>query len=231
MSLEERVLEQQSASGDTSLLIEEFLPFIASCASKHTGRHIGPGQDELPVAMSAFNEAIQTFDGKKGKFLSYASLVIRNRLIDDARRNSAAGREIPFSALAAASDEEPEPFEAADSSQQDRRDIAQEIEALSTELLGYGINFDDLAAASPRSGKTRRACAVAVRALLADRPTFDQVTATGMLPMIYLSNVCGLPRKTMERHRKYILAAAVILAHDYPCLSEYVSYITGGQEQ
>lgn len=231
MNLEERVLSLQRSRGDASLLIEEYMPFIASCASKQVGKRIGPQQDELSIAMSAFHEAIQTFDKKKGTFLPFASLVVRHRLIDFARGSGAAKEEIPFSSLSSGSDQEQEPFEVADSSQQDRRDITQEIEALSAELRAFGISFDDLADASPRSDKTRKACASAVRALLGNHLAFTKATSSGTLPMVYLSKTCDLPRKTLDRHRKYILAAAVILAHDYPCLSQYVGYISGGQGQ
>ncbi len=223
MDLEERILAQQR-DDDSSRLIEEYMPFIASCARKHAGWRTHPSQDEMAVAMSAFHEAMQSFDGRKGRFLPYARLVIRNRLID-AARSSAAVREIPFSALGTGDEGERDPFEVEDHRQQNQMDIAQEIDALSAELLALGVRFDDLAAASPRSGKTRKACATVVRALLANPIALENLMATGRLPAAFLSKSCNLSPKLLGRHRKYIIAATVILANDYPRLREYVSYI------
>jgi RNA polymerase sigma factor len=58
-----------------------------------------------------------------------------------------------------------------------------------------------------------------------------QMRASGRLPIAQLCIACALPRKILERHRKYIIAAAEILTNDYPYLIEYVSYITGGQSK
>jgi len=38
----------------------------------------------------------------------------------------------------------------------------------------------------------------------------------------------GVPRKIIERHRKYIIAATEIVGGDYPHLSQYMSFIKRG---
>ena len=42
------------------------------------------------------------------------------------------------------------------------------------------------------------------------------------LPVKYLVSELGIPRKLVERYRKYIIAVAVIHAGDYPALQEYI---------
>ena len=47
------------------------------------------------------------------------------------------------------------------------------------------------------------------------------------LPMKELSKNSGVDRKTLERHRKYLIAVALILMEDLPHMAEYVGYIKG----
>jgi RNA polymerase sigma factor len=133
--------------------------------------------------------------------------------------------------MASQNEEDAGPFEIADQSQQKSLEIAEEVEALGGELAAYGIAFEDIADSSPRSTKTRHACASAVRALLADSEALERMARNRKLPSAFLVKTCALPRKLLDRHRTYIIAAVVILSEDYPCLSEYVSNITGGQGQ
>ena len=46
------------------------------------------------------------------------------------------------------------------------------------------------------------------------------------LPMKELVKYSGAPRKIIEKHRKYIIAAAEILNGEFPELGEYFSYIS-----
>ena len=103
--------------------------------------------------------------------------------------------------------------------------IALEIESLGNVLAVYGFSFFDLADASPKASKTKEACRDAVLFLLSSPVLFREMKASGMLPIKIIGNNIDLPRKILERHRKYIIAAAEILNGDYPCLSEYLGYI------
>lgn len=40
-----------------------------------------------------------------------------------------------------------------------------------------------------------------------------------------LLKVSGLPKKVVERHRRYIIAAAEIMNGEYPLLKTYMEYI------
>ncbi len=44
--------------------------------------------EELSIALMAFNEAIDGYDTSKGSFLSFAKLVINRRLIDYLRKKT-----------------------------------------------------------------------------------------------------------------------------------------------
>ena len=40
-----------------------------------------------------------------------------------------------------------------------------------------------------------------------------------------LEKLSRIPRKILDRHRKYLIAAVEILHGEYPLLAEYMSYI------
>ena len=103
--------------------------------------------------------------------------------------------------------------------------VMDEIEAARQLLEGYGFSFYDLASCSPKSKKTKEACAEAVRSLLEHPELFAEMRQQGQLPAKKILELTGLPRKILERHRKYIIAAAEILNGEYPLLAEYMSYI------
>jgi RNA polymerase sigma factor len=46
-----------------------------------------------------------------------------------------------------------------------------------------------------------------------------------MLPVNVVEKNAKVPRKILERHRKYIIAAVEILSGDFPYLAEYIRFI------
>ena len=123
MNLEERAAAAAKDEKLKNELIGEYRNFILSSASKTLNRGITDSDDEFMTAMIAFNEAIDSYDRDKGKFLSFASVIIRNRLIDELRRNS-RNAAATFSEL---ENEDGTPF---DIPSIDSRNIKWEIEAV-----------------------------------------------------------------------------------------------------
>ena len=99
---------------------------------------------------------------------------------------------------------------------------AEEIGAMQQILSAYGFSFFDLSDSSPKAEKTRRQCALAVRTLIEDTALISRMQASKTLPIRELALRRGVSKKLLERHRKYIIAAAEILTGDYPVLGEYL---------
>ena len=200
---------------------EAFEKLLAACRNhirfrvyRTTHRIIEEDDDEWSVAVLAFWEAVKSFDGSKGTFLHFADTVISRRIIDQIRQNTRYSAEVPVDpdeALASVSSED---------TVEDEREF--EIAALSEEIRKYGISFEDLVTCSPKSRKTKRACEDAVHALMKDSRLLDILVKTRELPIKNIAEISGVSRKTIERHRKYIIAAAEILTGDYPELAEYM---------
>lgn len=214
MNLEERAAVAAKDEKLKNEFIGEYRNFILSYASKTLKRAVTDSDDEFMTAMIAFNEAIDSYDPNKGKFLSFASMIIRNRLIDELRRNS-RNTAATFSEL---ENENGTPF---DIPSFENHDIKWEIEALTAKLWEFGISFFKLAEVSPKSRKTKRLCFDAVRYIINDNRLLDDVLTKHILPVKEVSEGVPLNRKALERHRKYIIAAVIIVTQDYPEISAY----------
>ena len=198
-------------------LIETQKSWILRVCSDVTHRYITDSDDEWSTALLAFHEAVQSYDESKGTFLAFASVVIRRRLLDDIRSQWRHKGEIHV--LPGELEEEPD--RSIDTAQAAREEIA----AAQAILKPYGFSFFDLAESSPKAEKTKAACCSAVIALLKDGELLDKMRKNKALPMKELEKASGVARKILDRHRRYIIAAAEILSGEYPVLAEYLGYI------
>ena len=235
--LEREVLEAKTDEARLNELIAGSRQWILRCASETTRRYITDSDDEWSVALSAFHEAVRSFDVDKGSFRGFAAVVIRRRILDYLRSEKRHMEETSVEpAVFEGGAEEPSGTDlqvqkqvAKESAASTADDLAartrEEIQEAQAIFQPYGFSFYDLADCSPRAEKTKRSCALAVRALLDAPELLSRLRRTGALPMGDLRSDCGVPRKVLDRHRRYIIAAAELLSGDFPILSAYVDYI------
>lgn len=214
-------------------LIRAYTPFILRVASQAAGRYVVVGQDEeVSVAFSAFNEAIDAYRSDQGSFLRFAETVVRRRLIDLFRhRERAQGREVVLSDLEMTHGEEGEEVAlpaldaAAEAAWRRAEEATQrrwEIEELGRRLAQFRITWEDLARHGPRHRDARRRALEVARRVAEDRDLARHLVERGELPMRRLLEVISVHRKTLERHRKYIIAAALIWILDLTHLKTYL---------
>lgn len=205
--------------------------FILRAASLACRRFVTESDDEWSVALSAFHEAYMTYDESRGSLRAYAGRIIRCRVIDYIRSEARHSRELAVGTFD--SDEEDEKNSAALAARSAAARISDgvenptrdEIEAMQGVLACYGFSFRDVADCAPKSTGTRASCARAVNALIDDPKLMSSLRRSRALPMKELSGASGVPRKILERHRKYLICAAEALSGDYPILSEYMRFI------
>lgn len=171
METAEKVMRAQADRAALEVFIKENLPFIYSCASQAAGRFVDESDDVFSVALSAFHDAVTSYEESKGQFHAFAKTCIRNRISDYYRTQSRHKRAIPFSSLAAEDDNGEEiPFEAEDKNA-GISETALEIYSLKAELEPFGISFFELPKAAPKSKKTRSACIQIVRYIVSKKRT------------------------------------------------------------
>lgn len=222
---------KQIKSGD-SLAREEFLkdskPFIFKAACKISGRFLEWGRDdELAVALIAFNEAIERFREDSGvPFLAFARLVIGSRLTDHHRReNRTLPATVPLSSEDSLNDAGAARAWEIFWEEEAAREREEEIKEFEKLLNTYGITFEDLVKCSPRHSDTRRSLMIAARVLVEKANLFEELKDKKRLPLLDLQAATGIGRKTLERGRKYILAAALLIYRrdDFSHLGSYLN--------
>lgn len=229
MTIEDRVIEAQSDGSAEDLLIREYIPFIISCANKSVGRYITREDDEFSIAIYAFHEAIEKYEPQKGAYLSFARLIIRNRLTDYLRKEYNHNETIPFSALQSTDDDgDIKEFDVAVNDLQNL-DVKYEIEALNYELSHFDITFFDVSKNSPKSAKTKRSCWEVIEYILETQGMVDFIKEKKYIPAKEIISETGVNRKIIERHRNYIIAVVLVMSGEYEFIQGQFSQLTGGK--
>lgn len=220
-------------------LLRELEPFLLSTASKFTHTYVTRQDDAWSVTLGAFQEAITSYSLEKGSFLSFVRLLIQRRLIDALRSASREPATIPldhetgslgsgstgsgnFEGLRSESPLLAELSRQAFQDDQSASQLREEILDVTRQLDCYGIRFSDLVSQSPKAQKTRDACIQAVRFLCSQPLLLLEMRHSRTLPIKSIEKNTGLPRKILERHRKYIIAVVEILTGEYPGLATYL---------
>lgn len=226
--IDQKVLLAQEDSEYLEIFIKEYDAFIMKAAQRTVGSYLTKSDDQWSVSLSAFHEAVKMYSFDKGAFLPFAEMVIKRRLYDYVRRESRHFNEVSMESL-----ETETPGDDASHTKSniieklttpENRDAKYEIEAVIETLKKYGFSFFDLASVSPKAEKTRSACGKAIVYLSQNAILLTEMRRTKTLPLKIIEKNCEIPRKILERHRKYIIAGTEIIAGDYPILAEYFSY-------
>lgn len=223
-----QVLEAQLNSQAADELVTQYLPFIRSETAKFLKRFPEDGQDELSIAMFAFYEAAMSYKSGKGSFLKLAATAIRNRLIDYYRRER---RHTGIVSLNAQSSNEDD-FTLADQISDDRNEVEalhdritvqKEIQEFTRQLQEFGLSLSDIADNCPKQDRTLTACMQVLDHARQNPDLLDQLVKTKKLPLSLLVEGTGADRKTLERHRKYIVAILLAYTNGFEIIRSHLS--------
>ena len=231
--INQRVLCAKSDDKEFSALVRDYQNLLLSEAHKYTGKYITVSDDEYSIALAAFHEAVISFDETKGQFLSFVRVIISRGLIDYLRKQ---GRDPETVSLDSATDEDSAQqsivnqtqfhlYEEKEAEAARQSEIRYEIEEMQNILRNYGFSFYDLSKVSPKAEKTKTACTEAIVTLLLDHSLSEKMQQSRMLPIAEIDRKSNIPRKTLDRHRKYIIAGAEIFLGEFPHLAGYLSNV------
>lgn len=198
-------------------LIELSRGFILRTASAICRRWLDwRNDDELSVALVAFNEAIDSFRPEERQFYSHARRVITSRLIDHFRSE---GRHLHLSMDAAPATETGAGLEVVPALDAHQRSVEaqarlDEIMEYNRLLQGFGLSLADIKEAAPKHRDTRDNLRAAAQALASQPRLIEHLQRTRQLPLVELERVTGLSRKVLETGRRYIVALAILLMHE-----------------
>ena len=225
-SLKDRVIRIKNDSNKIDSFISEFKPFIASVAQKRAGRFLRYGaDDELSIGMIAFKEAIDSYDEKKGSFLSFAKLVINMRLIDYFRKNNKA-KDMSIDEQAGEAAEGLVNKKSMDTYRIDEENEERilEINEYRKELEKWGINFSELVRVSPKKSSLRNHYIKVAQTIVGNKKLLDILLNTKRLPIKEIEKIILINRKKLERGRIYIIAMVIAILQNFSYLDVCRSY-------
>jgi len=187
-NIDENVLQAQKDNQYLEEFIKEYEVFILHTAHKGAGKYITKRDDQWSVALSAFHEAVKSYNFDKGAFLPFAETVIKRRLYDYSRKESRHDCEVLIDSYTFENDLNEEDasikFEVMKKTADSQESNAKlEIQMISETLQKYGITFLELAEASPKAGKTKAVCGSAVMYLAQNSLLRNEMRSEKTLPL------------------------------------------------
>ena len=232
-SINELALAAKTDESQREALIQSHENLILKTASRASFRYITKSDDEWSVALCAFSDAIDKYQPEQGSFLPFSQMLMKRALIDYHRGTASHLTEISTSPFVLeGTDEEPDEWEKSvylavveQSREGAERSLQEEITAANEMLQQYGFRFFDLTDCSPQQDKTKQECAKAIRYVLAQSGLLKELEKTRKLPIRAVAAGSGVSKKVLDRYRKYLIMAILILNGEYPQLSEYLKFV------
>ena len=230
-----RVYQAKKDSQTADRLIADYMPYIRSETAKFLKRTPEPDDDELSIAMFAFYEAIGSYSESRGAFLNFAALQIKNRLIDNYRKERRNYGQISLdipgdedqNALLDTIPDTHDAYEEAEVRDATREEIAE----LSAQMTEFGVSMSDIAENSPKQGRTLAACQRAVRYARQNPDVLTEFLRTKRVPLAKLAEGAEVERKTLERHRQYLVAVLLICTNGYEILRGHIMQVLRGGDR
>lgn len=222
VDIEKKIAIAKSDKHALNNLIFDYIPFIKK--QVYSANLALDFEDMFSIAMITFSICVTEYDEKKGSFIAFATKSIRNRLIDEMRKEGRHTEKVIFfpdndeSLISYMRDISVQKYNI----EHQRENLAYEIQELLNELLSFGINFRKLTKNCPRQDRARNLCFRAAKLLLSDKDMKKQLFCNKRLPRTELAKQLGISTKTIEKHRKFIVTLSVIWAGDYPNIKSFL---------
>ncbi|MBQ3416700.1 MAG: hypothetical protein IJH32_02580 [Ruminococcus sp.] len=236
--MSDRINELALSAAKDSRIREELITqqeqTILRTASKACRKYITKSDDEWSIALCAFSKAIDVYAEDKGNFLPFAQMLIKRALVDWYRKQKNVLSEVPVAPHILEGGGEPDEdidgvyFSVIKASKEKSdNSLKEEILSANDMLMQYGFRFFDLTECSPQQDRTRSECAVAIRYMLDQYPPelLEELKRKHKLPVKSLAEGSGVSKKTIDRYRKYLIMAVIILEGDFPHIAEYMKFV------
>jgi RNA polymerase sigma factor len=220
-------LAQDGDADSREKLISEHQVFIKKIVSKNTvGCEDINSRDEYSIALIAFNEAIDKYKTGLRSFKSFASEVIKNRLIDY-MRSQKKHRNRSFYFGDAIDPPAVDPSEIPE----ERIQGKIEMEAFVKSLELHNITLEDLVRETPKHADSRLLCIRIARIIAGEPELLGHLKKYKTLPLKRLVKKIRVNEKTVERHRKYIIGICLVLVSELDTMKSYIERLLKGGEE
>ena len=229
-----RVAAAKTDNNEADAQIADYMPFIKAETARFLNRQPEPEDDELSIAMLGFYEAIRSYSRLRGAFLKYAATNIKHRLIDWYRREKRNRGQI---SLNTADEDQNELIDTVADTHDEfeergvRDATRQEIAELAAQMEEFGVSMSDIADNSPKQGRTLAACQKTIQYARQHPDVLTEFLRTKRVPLAKLAEGAGVERKTLERHRQYLVAVLLICTNGYEILRGHIMQVLRGGSQ
>lgn len=210
--------------------LRDYQGFVAATVSGAMGgRSINKEQDPVfNTGLLALNEALDSYNPGKGvSFIYFARQVITRRVIDSLRRNE---RETRLTVITPV-DKSINPSLSI-SAVTEKIEIREELKDFAARLKKFGFTMSDLVKHTPRHKDSKQLAIRIGRTLAEDPELITHLLNNQTIPLKKLLMKVNVNPKTVERHRIYIIAIALILAGNLDTLKDYIYAVDeGGQRE
>lgn len=196
-------------------LIKKYMPFIIRTVSNITGKYVSvEHDDEFSIALSAFAEAVERYQEEKGKFLPFAGMVIRSRLLSYLEKENRR-REDSLDEMM----ENGKDFLEKDLHQEE---LHEEIIEFQSELQKFSLSLEILAENSPKHKDTRKTAVNIAEHSSRDDEVINQTYRKLKLPIRMVSRLCEVSERIVKANKFFILATMLVFIKKLPCLCDWI---------
>lgn len=204
---------------DVNELIESHMPLIIKSISDVTGRYVSCENDEeISIGLLGFNEAIERYDNEKGRFLSYAKLVIgsriKNYLKGENRHQHSSLDELVDKGL----DFKDEYYD----EKEDNSMLIEEINVLKKEISSFGFSLEDLVNEAPKQQATRKNAIDLSEKISKDEEFTSFMYLKKRLPIKRIVLKYSVTEKVIKRSKKFIISVVIIIDKNLSALRNWI---------
>lgn len=223
--IEQAIYSARQSKSQLNRLINEYLPFIKKQLIGLKGLRL-EYDDMMSLAMLTFSSCVFQYEPQKGNFFAFCGTCIKNRLIDESRKQARyEGKLVQMldnDDLLYDDTIDTRASVAAYDLQQERQSLIQEIEAFCVELNGFGIDFEELYVFCPKQTRSRLLCFKLAKEIVSTPQLYEIFVSTQRIAQTELSARFGISKKTVEKHRKYIVALVLLMTGEYPYIQAFL---------
>jgi RNA polymerase sigma factor len=230
MNMEEKLKIVKHDLDLRNKFIESYFPWIIKTITRITGKYVEVENDVyLSIALEGFNYAIDSYDADKGKFLSYAGIIIKNRIVDGIRIEKRMSNR--FDSLDKKIENNIHIQELVDGSADsiDQQMIKyEEIKLFKMKLAENKITIEQLAESSPKHRDTRQNCYKVADTLQNDTTCRTALWEKAQFLRKRLSKIAEVSEKMLKANRRFIIATAIIWIGKLHFLGGFIE-LNGGE--
>lgn len=225
-----RLLLENAQRGDDAAretIISTHQVFIKRMVAKSLGTYEAiDNRDEYAVGLIALNEAIDSYKPGLLSFRAFAARVIKRRIIDYIRSQKNYRNQVLFM-----NDEYQVSIPDPGLEPEDKINMKIEMESFVKRLARCGIDLADLIKATPKHIDSKRLCLKIAWQVYTEPEFVSHFNKYYTLPVKKLVDKLNINPKTIERHRKYIIAMCLILLSDLEQMKSFIVELYKGGEK